>query len=385
VSPAEDQAIRPLMLGMGWFPDQKGGLNRYFTALHGELRRQGVDAHAVVLGPAADAPASVHVAAPGEASLARRISGFARAARRLRDEVDVVDVHFALYGLAPLLVHSWGRAPLVVHFQGPWAAESTSVGDRLAPRVWIKQAIERTVYRRARELVVLSGAFKRVLVETYGVSPSRVRVIPPGVDLERFVPASRERARAELGLGADAFTVVVARRLVPRMGIEVLVKAWSAVASAAPGARLVVVGDGPQRGELERLASRGCPDGSVDFLGTVDEDGLRTCYAAANLMVVPSTELEGYGLVVLEALAMGRPVVVSDAGGLPEAVAALDPSLVVPAGDAEALAARILAAADGSRPLPAPEVCRRHAESFSWQRVAERNREVYAAAVDRGP
>ncbi|MEA2684642.1 MAG: hypothetical protein QOK05_2970 [Chloroflexota bacterium] len=370
------------MLGMGWFPDQKGGLNRYLAGLHRELVRQGVAARAVVLGPAAGLPDGVHLAADGDAPLPARMRGFARAARQLSEDIDVADVHFALYGLWPLLSRAWRGKPMVVHFQGPWAQESVSAGDRRWPRAWLKARVETAVYRRANALVVLSSAFKRVLVESYGVSPWRVTVIPPGVDLEEFEPGSHDVARRALGLEPGTFTAVVARRLVPRMGIDVLLEAWVTVARDSPGACLLVVGEGPERTTLEAQAARSAPAGSVRFLGAVGEQELKSCYRAADVVVVPSRELEGYGLVVLESLASGTPVVVSDAGGLPEAVIGLDPSLVVPAGDAGALAARINAAADGSRPLPARDDCRRFAEAFSWPAVARRNQDVYAAAVD---
>lgn len=88
--------------------------------------------------------------------------------------------------------------------------------------------------------------------------------------------------------------------------------------------------------------------------------------------------------MVLEALACGTPVIVTDVGGLPEAVAGLDSDLVVPAGNAGALAERLAAAADGSKPLPTARRARAHAERFSWNRAAERHREVYRRAADGG-
>jgi glycosyltransferase involved in cell wall biosynthesis len=119
----------------------------------------------------------------------------------------------------------------------------------------------------------------------------------------------------------------------------------------------------------------------VKFLGRVSDETLRTCYQAADVCVVPSVELEGYGLVVLEALACGAPVVGTDVGGLPEALSALDPSLVVAAGDAQALARRLEEAQTRARPLPSRPQCRRYAEAFAWETVAARNRDVYARAL----
>ncbi len=360
--------LRPLLLGMGWFQDQPGGLNRYFAELLRALERRGTDTRAVVVGPASDAPEAVIVAADAGQALPRRLWRYAGAAGAT---ADLFDAHFALYALLPVLTGRRGR-PLVVHFHGPWADESEAVGDGAAARR-VKRLVERAVYRRARELVVLSGSFRRILVERYRVDPWRVHVIPPGVDLERFSPGDREAARAQLGVPGDAWVVVAARRLVPRMGLDVLLEAWSGIDE--PNRLLLIAGDGPERLTLERLARKLAIESTVRFLGRVSEEDLVARYRAADVSVVPSVALEGFGLVTLEALACGTPVVVTDAGGLPETVAGLDPTLVVPAGDAGALALRL------RQPLPSADRCRAHAEGFSWDTTAERHLELYRRAV----
>jgi glycosyltransferase involved in cell wall biosynthesis len=143
---------------------------------------------------------------------------------------------------------------------------------------------------------------------------------------------------------------------------------------------LLVVGEGPEATRLADDADRLGLGSTVRFLGAVSDDELVSCYGAADVCVVPSVALEGFGLVVLEALASGTPVIASDVGGLPETLASLDPSLVVPAGDADALADRLRAAHDGTAPLPPRERCRSFAEGFSWAGVVRRHMEVYARA-----
>ena len=111
----------------------------------------------------------------------------------------------------------------------------------------------------------------------------------------------------------------------------------------------------------------------VRFTGRVSDDELVSWLHAADLTVVPSRSLEGFGLVVLESLACGRPVVVTDAGGLPEAVGGLDFDLVVPAGDPSALRTRLVALATGALTLPSATECRAVAERAEWRDVVARH------------
>ena len=366
---------------MGWFPDEPGGLNRYVRELDRALERSGLAPRTIVLGPASDPPASVVVPGRRDDALAKRLRRYSRAATQAAAsaDADLVDAHFVLYALLPVL-GPLRRMPLVVHFHGPWAEESAAAEQQMW-KVAVKRLMERAVYKRASEVVVLSSAFKRVLVERYAVLPWRVHVLPPGIDLHRFRPDGRAEARTRLGLDEDAWVALAVRRLVPRMGIDVLLEAWARLARPGENVVLVVAGEGPARGRLTADADRlGIAD-SIRFLGRVSEDELVSCYRAADVCIVPSVALEGFGLVVLEALASGTPVVVSEVGGLPEAVASLDRRLVVPARDADALAERLRAALDESVPLPERATCRTFAERFSWDDVARRHREVYARAL----
>src|SRR5207244_9289725 len=160
-----------------------------------------------------------------------RLPSYAIAARAAGRDATVVDAHFALYARLPLLLPSLRRRPLGVHFHGPWADESRAERE-VGPGIAVKRAVERSVYRRAERLVVLSAAFKQVLVERYGISPWRIDVVPPGVDLDAFSPGDRVAARRRLGLPAEGPVVVAARRLVARTGVHVLLEAWASLVSS---------------------------------------------------------------------------------------------------------------------------------------------------------
>ncbi len=367
------------MLGMGWFPTTLGGLNRYYRSLLEQLP----EASGVVIGPAQDPPARVTALDDSDTPLARRLLDFWLATRRAAGGAELIDVHFALYAVAPLLLGALRGRPMIFHFHGPWARENVVAGDSSRFRRLLRRELERCVLRRADAHVVLSSSFRRELVEGYRVRPWDVHVWSPGVALELFTPGTpgdRSRARARLGIGAQAFVAVCVRRLVPRMGLEVLLEAWEQIQMALPaGSALLLVGDGPLREALAERVARSPLSGGVQLLGRVSDDELVEVYRAADVAVVPSVSLEGFGMVVPEAAACGTPSIVSDVGGLPEVVAPLDRSLVVPSADAAALGARISAAARGR--LPAREAARGFAESFSWPALAMRHRALHRRLV----
>jgi glycosyltransferase involved in cell wall biosynthesis len=243
-------------------------------------------------------------------------------------------------------------------------------------RFALRKMLERRVLKAADAHLVLSAPFRRVLVEHYGIAPWGVHVWAPGVALDVFAPGDRAAARARLGLAPDAFVAACVRRLVPRMGIDGLLDAWEAIErELPPGSVLLVVGDGPLADELaERVAGTPLQD-RVRMLGRVSDEQLIEVYRAADVAVVPTLAVEGFGLVVLEAAACGTPSVVTDVDGLRDAAAPLDPSLIVPPADAAALGARLRSAAAGA--LPARAATREFAERYGWPQLARRHLDLY--------
>jgi glycosyltransferase involved in cell wall biosynthesis len=372
-----------LILGETWFPDAPGGVSRIVHDLHAALPPH-VERETLVIGPAAGAPSGVHCVADVHDPLARRVLAYARKASELAERADLVESHFALYAFLPLLRRPLRRMPLVAHFHGPWAAESRASGSSSRLAAAAKHAVEALVYRRAEMLIVHSHAFKRVLVESYGIMPWQVAVVLPGVDLDRFTPADRAAARARLGLPEHAKVVASVRRLVPRMGLDTLLQSVARLEPEACADLVVLIaGDGPERPALERQAVELGIGGRIRFVGRLADDELVDLYRAANLCVVPSRALEGFGLVVLEALACGTPVLATDVGGLAEALGPLASPLLVPGTDAQTLTPRLSRALTDADWLPSAARCRARAEEFSWTRSATRHAAVYEQAHRR--
>lgn len=348
-----------LMTGSEWFSSRPGGLNRYFFELFRAMTlNERVAAHGVAFG---DAPALAGARSwPGGGTVAR-----VRASRRreVADRPQVVDRHFALYGPPR---SAYPEALQVVHFQGPWADESRTAGGG-SVSVRVKKLIERRRYADADHFIVLSQPFADILHTEYGVAGDRISIIPPGVDTARF-GALREPT--------DGPPVVLCvRRLESRMGIDILIRSWAEVRRASPDAQLRIVGTGTQESDLRALAASSPHASSITFTGRLSDAQLDQEYRGATLTVVPTLSLEGFGLIALESLAAGVPTIVTNCGGLPDAVKDLDPSLIVPIGDEEALASRIAVALSGT--VPSEEQCVSHAEGFGWERVADRHVDLY--------
>lgn len=176
---------------------------------------------------------------------------------------------------------------------------------------------------------------------------ARMRRLSPGVDIERFRPGcGGSRVRSLLGISDDAPVVVCVGRLVARKGQDTLVKAWPRVLDALPDARLLLVGDGPLRGSVEKLA-----DGlgeSVIFAGEVDWEEMPAYVDAGDMFAMPcravkaGLEVEALGIVFLEAAATGLPVVVGDSGGAPETVRHGETGYVVDPYNPAAVAAQLV-------------------------------------------
>ena len=264
--------------------------------------------------------AGVDVRMLGTGPVKRRFdAAFAGALAQLivNEPPDLVHTHMYASTVAATLALQQSRIPLVVH-------EHSEAGwrDREARR---SAAV---AHRRSAVVIAVSGAIRRRLVDVDGVAPAKVRV------LHNTLPRLPGRAVGVVGLPRpDGPLVGVVARLQPEKGVAVFVRAAARLAQSVPDAGYVVVGDGPQRGMLERLAAD--LGAAVTFLG-FRPDG-PALMGGLDLLVIPSLT-EGTPLVLLEGAAAGVPLVATAVGGIPEQVRDGIEGVLVPPGDDRALA-----------------------------------------------
>jgi glycosyltransferase involved in cell wall biosynthesis len=378
--------MKTLQIGMGWLPENSGGLDRvYYGCVH-NLPLAGVGVRGLVVGSdrvAQDSLGQVQTFATRDANLWQRWQGERQKVRQTLAETDcaVVVPHFALYAL-PIL-NLVGNRPLVMHFQGPWALESQIEGGN-AIAVRLKWWLEYLVYQRINRFIVLSEAFRQILHQTYHVPLDRIHIVPPGLDIEKYTPTcTRPEARETLGWAADRPTILVIRRLVKRMGIENLVAAMAQVKQQHPDALLLIAGKGPLTATLAaQIETLGLAD-NVKLLGFVPDDQLALAYRAADFSIVPTVALEGFGLITIESLAAGTPVLGTPVDSLPEILGPLSPDLVLEGSSAEHLAKGIMEVLSGQRQLPDQAACEAYVRAhYTWPVVAAQIKAVYQLALD---
>ena len=199
-------------------------------------------------------------------------------------------------------------------------------------------------------------------------------VIPNGVDVSRFHPPELEPSDN---------VVLYVGRLVHRKGVHVLIKAFSKVVREVPDARLLIVGEGYMLPFLKLMTWQLGLEGKVEFLGRVSEEKLPGIYRSSRVVVVPSLYRESFGMVALEAMASGRPVVASMVGGLPEVVRDGLSGYLVPPGSEDLLAERIIQLlSDGDLAKRMGMFGRRvTVNEYSWGKIASHVANVYREVV----
>ncbi len=278
-----------------------------------------------------------------------------------------------------LRVHSLrfiGPAALIARRRYRLAVPIVSHHHHLDPSP-LNRLIERRVIEGSERVITVSRFSRRQLVEALGVDGERIEVVPNGID-ERFAPRPDAGAvRARHGIGGGPVALFLGG-LKPRKNLPLLLDAWREVAGARPDGRLVIAGTGPEEARLRRRTCALGIEESVVFAGRVAEADKVGYYNAADVFVSPST-LEGFGFTVGEAMSCALPVVVSDAGALPELVESGEGGFLCRPDQSSDFAARLrlLLSDDDLRRRLGAFNRDRVQRQFRWDRAARRVMEIY--------
>ena len=239
----------------------------------------------------------------------------------------------------------------------------------------------RFLIRSADALVAPSRAFLDDCLTAFPVAATRARVIHNGIDFAELTAGGDARASAPPP--APYLLCIAAHN--EKKGLDVLLRAFAAIARAHPELRLLLVGDGPLRGELEARARELAFDGRVEFLGARGRSDVARLLSGCLAFVLPSRS-EPFGMVVVEALACGRPVVASAVGGIPEILEDGRSGLLVPPDDPDALARAVSSLLDDEAMRAALAAAgRARALHFGCERMAESYLHLYETLLPHSP
>ena len=307
-------------------------------------------------------------------------------------DADIYEAHAVSgYGFHKALKKQGIKKPLIHTIHGVLADEFEqnkkngydSFRTRIANSFMHRLAkLEEETAHNATLIVTIGNYSLEKIQKHYGIDPSKVRIVPNGVDTEKFKPnEDLQTVRKHFGLGNEP-TVLFVGSLIQRKGLPFLVEAAKKIVKEQPNTKFLIVGEGPLKKHLTISIETANLLGNFKFLGNVKDDLLPSIYNCADVFVLPSIQ-EGQGIVLLEAQASGKPVVAFDVGGVVEAVRNNETGLIVKRGDSDALT-------DGLMKLLLDKPLREKmgangrgfvTKNFTWDICAQKMLKVYQEAL----
>ncbi len=391
-----------------------GGMNVYVRDLTRELGHMGIHVDVFTRSQDEHVPHVVHELGFGnrvvhvpagpetpkaKGELANYIPEFAEGIRKFAAEknitYDVIHSHYWMSGLAAeILSDAWGGTPIVhmFHTLGEMKnrvarAESERAGkDRLDG--------ERRVLRRADRIIVATLAEKTQLRFLYRAVDHKMVTIPPGVDTSHFYPIPGDEAKQFIGLKPEDRMILFVGRIEPLKGVDTLIHAMSCLdlGGLFHPVHLAIIGGEPdalpenmsdEMSRLQNLCDELCVGGMVVFLGKRGQDTLPYYYSAAELLVMPSL-YESFGMVALEAMACGTPVIASEVGGLGYLVQDGVTGYTIPDSDPDALCDKLSCLlGDAHLRETMGLAASQYALDYAWEKIAAQMVDVYLGLVRR--
>lgn len=278
---------------------------------------------------------------------------------RMEEPADIIFFNQPFSAFFALLSKDIGTAKKIYNFQSSWADE-LEIMARIKDLKWyclgriikrwlyrpilfLMSKMEGSVLRKNQRIIVLSQFSKDRIIELYSIPSGKIEVIPPAIDTGMFVPNQDKKSlRRKFNLSPNDFILITVRNLVPRMGIDNLIIAFKEVVKKHPRAYLIIVGGGFMKKKLKLLAKKLNLIKNINFAGSLKDDELFSYYRLADLFILPTRYLEGFGLVTLEAMASGLPVLGTPVGGTVEILSKFDQNFLFADSSPQSMAKKIL-------------------------------------------
>ena len=389
--------INLLMLADVFFPDTIGGAGRVLYHLSLELSRKGHEVHIITRKTGRNLQShqklntnlfvhrfpTTYGDSPGFLLSEIKNSFFLVKKLARRIAFDMVCVHQSLVAIGPILSRCLQRIPIVYYFHSPWHEEflikrqkdNIRAGKKAIAVAFIMRWIEKLIMSNAAKVIVMSQYTFNKVLEIHHYPKKKIKKIPGGVDLNRFsLPAGRKiAAKGAAELPLDKIIFLTVRNLVPRMGIENLIEAFNRSNTLRQKGLLLIGGKGFLEDRLRAIVKEYNLQGSIHFLGHIPEENLTQIYQAADFFVLPTRKLEGFGLVILEAMASGTPVLGTPVGAIPELIGSFDRILICDGPGWRDLKGKMEEVLENPERFKFdPEICRKFVEeNFSWERMAD--------------
>jgi D-inositol-3-phosphate glycosyltransferase len=366
-----------------------GGMNVYIQELAQELGRRG---HLVDIYTRAHAPEHeqvvklghntrfIHVETGADETipkvayysyLQKFICGIEQFKNSSNIRYDLIHSHYWLSGLASKQLQTWWHVPHIAMFHTLGAVKNNIGIGTEEPELRIEG--EKEVARSCERIVAATAREKTDLVNYYGVSQQKITVIPCGVNLNLFKPVDEETARAELGLDHQKVILFVGR-LDPLKGLEQLLKALTLMPGKAIPLLIIVGGDEYSQSRiqaLQKIAVELNVQDRISFLGPVDQKKLPLFYNAADICIIPSY-YESFGMVALESLACGTPIIATDVGNMRNIISHREAGYLIEDNSPGLLASKITELFSQTEKQAQEATLRRSlAARYSWNIIAD--------------
>jgi len=371
-----------------------GGIARHCNGLARALAHNGHDVHVVTLDfPGAPIyeeingikvyRASTELGHPNFLTwaflfnhfLEKKLAGVSR-----KVDFDVVHVHDWLTGFAGISFKHQMQKPLVSTIHGTEIGRAQGLHN---PDSLTIDGIEWWTTYEANKIIVTSASMKAEIQGHFRLPQEKIEIVPNGIDTKRYnASVDQSAVKGRYGVNPDEKLVLCVGRLVPQKGIEYLIRAVPPIARRYPNSKFIVVGEGWLRGHLEYIARSTGYQWKITFTGWIPDRELIALLNSADALVVPSI-YEPFGIVVLEGMAAGVPVVASDVGGLAEIVEHEHTGILAYSRSPESIAwavDRVLSDPDHSKEMAqnAQEMVQK---TYSWEAIAMKTAKAYKEVV----